>query len=186
MDFRTLLAAEGVGRESIVTDGKLLFTNNEVDRDQIHAFSVTNETDLFTVIERWKAVLPDGHRVRGLSYHAASGLLYMHNGGDGTGEGTDGGATLYAVRASDGSVHRMGAHAARPRVYQVLRHGDELLVFGTSGRLFVYEMTSDTTVGPMKQRFNMGLGELYGAAILDDQLFVTSKGGNLSIFQLAL
>jgi hypothetical protein len=79
----------------------------------------------------------------------------------------------------------MGSHAGNPRVYQVLRHGDELLVFGTSGRLSVYDLASDTKVGPMKQRFNMGLGELYGAAILDGQLFVTSKGGNLSIFRLA-
>ncbi|NQT17927.1 MAG: hypothetical protein HQ582_34565, partial [Planctomycetes bacterium] len=58
---------DGIGPESICTDGKLLFTNNDVDRDQIHAFSITNQTDSFTLTEKWKAVLPDGHRVRGLS-----------------------------------------------------------------------------------------------------------------------
>lgn len=99
--------------------------------------------------------------------------------------GTDGGTTLYAIDASDGTVHKMGTHAGEPRVYQVLRHGDELLVFGTSGKLSVYNLTSDTTVGSLKRRFDLKLDELYGAAIIDDCLFVTSKGGNLSAFRFA-
>jgi len=174
---------DGIGPESICTDGKWLFANNDVDQDHVHAFSVTNRDASFTLTEQWKAVLPDGHRVRGLSYDAGSGCLYMHNGGDGT--GTDGGTTLYAIDASDGTVHKMGTHADEPRVYQVLRHGDELLVFGTSGKLSVYNLTSDTAIGSLKRQVDLKLNELYGAAIMGDCLFVTSKGGKLSAFRLA-
>ncbi|MFH1920021.1 MAG: hypothetical protein ABIP48_09070 [Planctomycetota bacterium] len=174
---------DDIGPESICTDGKLLFTNNDVDQDHVHAFSVTNKAASFTLTEQWEAVLPDGHRVRGLSYDEGSGCLYMHNGGDGT--ETSGGTTLYAIDASDGTIHRMGTHAGEPRVYQVLRYGDELLVFGTSGKLSVYNLTSDTTVGSLKQRFDLRLNELYGAAIIDDCLLVASEGGNLSAFRFA-
>ncbi len=184
----------GSGPESICTDGKWLFTNNDVAPDHVHAFSVNNKADSFTLIEQWKAVLPDGHRVRGLSYDAGSGCLYMHNGGDGTAtedntdsstdRRTDGGTTLYAIDASDGTVHKMGTHTDEPRVYQVLRHGKELLVFGTSGKMSVYNLTSNTMVGSMKRRFDLKLNELYGAAIIGDCLFVTSKDGNLSSFRL--
>ena len=173
---------DSIGPESICTDGKRLFTNNDVDQNHVHAFSVTNEDDSFTLTEEWKAVLPDGHRVRGISYDAKSGFLYMHNGGDGT--YADGGTTLYAVDASDGAVHEMGTHADEPRVYQVLRHGKELLVFGTSGKLSVYDLTDDTTVGSLKRQIDLKLGEIYGAAIIDDCLYVTSKGGKLSAFRL--
>jgi len=174
---------DGIGPESICTDGKWLFTNNDVDQDHIHAFSVTNRATSFTLAELWEAVLPDGHRVRGLSYDADSGCLYMHNGGDG--DGTGGGTTLYAIDASDGTVHKVGTHAGEPRVYQVLRQGKELLVFGTSGKLSVYHLTSDTRVGSLKKRFDLKLNELYGAAIIGDCLFVTSNGGNLSAFRFA-
>ena len=174
---------DGIGPESICTDGKWLFTNNDVDQDHIHAFSVTNRATSFTLTEQWEAVLPDGHRVRGLSYDADSGCLYMHNGGDG--DGTGGGTTLYAIDASDGTVHKTGTHAGEPRVYQVLRQGKELLVFGTSGKLSVYHLTSDTRVGSLKKRFDLKLNELYGAAIIGDCLFVTSNGGNLSAFRFA-
>jgi len=177
------LNPDGMGPESICTDGKWLFTNNDVDQNHIHAFSVTNRATSFTLTERWEVVLPDGHRVRGLSYDAGSGCLYMHNGGDGT--GTGGGTTLYAIDASDGTVHKMGNHAGEPRVYQVLRHGDELLVFGTSGKLSVYNLTSDTRVGSLKKQFDLKLNELYGATIIGDCLFVTSNGGNLSAFRFA-
>jgi hypothetical protein len=106
----------------------------------------------------------------------------MHNGGDG--DYSDGGTTLYAVDASDGTVHAMGTHADEPRVYQVLRHGNELLVVGTSGKLSVYDLTNDTTVGSLKHQFDLKLSELYGAAVIGDSLFVTSKGGRLSAFRL--
>ena len=172
---------DGIGPESICTDGKRIFANNDVNQDHVHAFSATNKAASFTLTEQWEAVLPDGHRVRGLGYDAGSGCLYMHNGGDGT--GTDGGTTLYAIDASDGTVHKMGTHAGEPRVYQVLRHGEELLVFGTSGKLSVYDLTSDTMVGSLKRQFDLKLSELYGAAIIGDSLFVTSKGGNLSSFR---
>jgi hypothetical protein len=183
----------GIGPESICTDGKWLFTNNDVDLDHVHAFSVSNKADSFALTEQWKAVLPDDHRVRGLSYDAGSGCLYMHNGGDGaaddstsssTDHQTDGGTTLYAMDASDGTVHKMGAHTDEPRVYQVLRHGKELLVFGTSGKMSVYDLTSNTTVGSLKRRLDLNLKEIYGAAIIGDGLFVTTNGGNLSAFRL--
>lgn len=174
---------DGIGPESICTDGKWLFTNNDIDQNHVHAFSVTNEDASFTLTEEWKTVLPDGHRVRGISYHAESGCLYMHNGGDGTYADT-GGTTLYAVDASDGTHHKMGTHADEPRVYQVLRHGKELLVFGTSGKLSVYDLTADTTVGSLKRQIDLKLGDLYGAAIIDDCLYVTSKDGKLSSFRL--
>ncbi len=78
----------------------------------------------------------------------------------------------------------MGTHTDEPRVYQVLRHGKELLVFGTSGKMSVYDLTSDTTVGSLKRRIDLNLKELYGAAIIGDGLFVTTNGGNLSAFRL--
>ena len=171
-----------IGPESICTDGKWLFTNNDVNMHHVHAFSVSNEEDSFTLAEEWKAKLPNGHRVRGISYDAKSGCLYMHNGGDGT--YVDGGTTLYAVDATDGTVHEMGTHADEPRVYQVLRHGKQLLVFGTSGKLSVYDLTDDTKVDALNRQIDLKLGEIYGAAIIDDSLYVTSKGGKLSSFRL--
>jgi len=171
----------GIGPESICTDGKWLFTNDDAHQDHIYAFSVTNQDSSFTLTEQWKAVLPDGHRVRGLSYDASSGYLYLHNGGDGTQDG--GGTTLYAIDASDGTVHRMGSHKGEPRVYQVLRHGRQLLVLGTSGKLSVYNLTNDTTVGNLQKTFDLKVGPLYGAAIIGDNLFVSSDGGRLSAFR---
>lgn len=167
-----------IGPESICTDGEWLFTNDDVDQNFIHAFSVTNEDDSFTLTEEWKAELPDAHRVRGITHDAKSGFLYMHNGGDGT--YTDGGTTLYAIKASDGTVHKMGTHADEPLVYQVLRHGNELLVFGTSNKISVYTLTNDTAVGYLKREIDLGLGDIYGAAIIGNCLFVTSEEGKLS------
>ena len=168
----------GTAPESIVTDGTWLFANDDGSRDHIHAYSVVNAAANFILTEEWDAALPDGHRVRGLSYHPGSGYLYMHNGGDSAG------TTLYAIDASDGTVTSMGTHAGEPLVYQVLRRGDELLVFGTSDMLSVYELTSDTTIGGLKQQIDLGLGDIYGAAIINDYLFVASAGSKLSAFQL--
>jgi len=174
----------GTGPEAIATNGSLLFANDDGTQNRIHAYAVTNQPGSFSLTEQWAVDLPDGHRVRGISYDADSGYLYMHNGGDSAG------TTLYAIDAATGTAFDMGMHAGEPRVYQVLRRGDELLVFGTSDNLSVYDLVNDTTIaaGP-KLQIGLGLGDLYGAAVMPiggsfDTLFVTSGGGNLSAFEL--
>ena len=174
----------GTGPEAIASDGSRLFTNDDATNSRIHAFAVTNTATSFSLTEQWAVDLPDGHRVRGISYDPDSGYLYMHNGGDSAG------TTLYAIDATAGTAVNMGTHAGEPRVYQVLRRGSELLVFGTSDNLTVYDLLDDTTIaGAPKLQVNLGLGDLYGAAVMPiggsfDTLFVTSAGGNLSAFEL--
>ncbi len=171
--------------ESIVTDGTWLFTNDDEDRDRIHAYSISNSATSFILTEEWEADL-DGNpatetgRVRGLSYDAGSGYLYVHNGGAGSAD------TLYAVDASDGTVHNMGQHIEGGYTYQVLRYGDELLTVGYSDNLSVYDLASDTAIaaGGPKQQFDLGLDNLYGLTIADGTLVVASLGGKVSGFEM--
>ena len=165
--------------ESITTDGTWLFANSDANRDHIYGYSVANTATDFTLTQQWDATLPGGHRVRGLTYDADSGFLYMHNGGDSAG------TTLYAIDASDGTVYDMGTHSGEPRVYEVLRYGDELLVFGTSDNMTVYDLANDTTIGAMTQQTNLGVGDIYGAAVHGDTLFVAHAGSSLSGFAIA-
>ncbi len=171
--------------ESITTDGTWLFTNDDVNRDHIHAYSITNTATSFILTEEWVADLDPSTtngRVRGLSYDAGSGYLYMHNGGA-TGTGND---KLYAIDASNGTVTQMGNHTEGGYTYQTLRYGDELLVVGYSDNLSVYDLTSDTAIaaGGPTQQFDLGLDNLYGVTFADSTLFVASVGGKISGFEM--
>ena len=180
------------GPESIVTDGSWLFTNNDGIQNRIHAYSVSNAAGSFTLTEQWHVDLPAGGRVRGMSYDPGSGFIYVHNGG---GDGltyTD----LYAISVGTQEVYNMGTHnepgatGGTTRTYEVLRYGGELLTVGLSDMLSVYDVVGDTLIagGGPKAQIDLGLGDLYGAAIIAgtpwDTLVVTSYGGKISGFKL--
>ena len=166
----------GTGPEAIVTDGTYIYANDDGAKNRIHAYSVS--TTPFGLTEAWSVDLSGGGRVRGLTYDPDSGYLYMHNGGDGSS------TSFYAVDTATQTVYEVGTHTEGGTAYQALRYGDELLVFGTSDNMTAYSLTDDTTLGAMTSQTGLGLGDIYGAAIYDDILFIASAGGKLSGFQI--
>lgn len=177
--------------ESICTDGTLIYANDDVNRNRIHAYSVSNSASSFTLTEEWSVDLPAGGRVRGLSYDAASGYLYMHNGGNSAAD-----TSLYAINVDTQAVSLMGTHTEGARTYQALRYGDALLVAGQSDMVTVYAMLNDTTIFPaaLDQLGVPGLiGDIYGMAVVPgadaattnfDTLFIASSGGRLTAVEL--
>ncbi|MDY0169463.1 MAG: PEP-CTERM sorting domain-containing protein [Thermoguttaceae bacterium] len=174
--FQGPLDPGGIAAESIVTDGTLIYTNDDAVRYRIHAFTVS---DPFDLTEAWSVDLPDEGRVRGLSYHADSGYLYMHNGGAGAAQ-----TTLYAVDTATQTVYSMGSHDEGGITHQVLRRGNELLVFGYSDNMTAYKLLDDTTIGAQTSQVDLGVGDIYGAAILGNRIIVASAGSKLSAFQI--
>ena len=175
--------------ESICSDGTLLFTNDDSARNRIHAYSVSNAASSFTLTEVWHVDLLTGGRVRGLSYDAASGYLYMHNGG-GSAADTD----LYAIDVATQQAYLMGTHNEGGLTYQALRYGNSLLVAGQSDNVTVYGLLSDTQIFPTPLlQINAGVGDLYGMAVVPgadapgtnfDTLFLTSIGSRLTAISL--
>lgn len=153
----------------------MIYTNNDYTRNRIHAFTVS---DPFGLTEAWSVDLPDGGRVRGLSCHPDSVYLYMHNGGDGSS------TTLYAVDTVTQAVHSMGSHVEGNTVHQVLRRGNELLVFGRSDNMTAYKLVDDETIGAQTMQVDLGVGNIYGAAILGNRIIVSSAGSKLSAFPI--
>lgn len=178
--FQSPINPGGTGPESIVTDGTLIYANDDVVRNRVHAYTVG--TDPFSLTEAWSVNLPDGGRVRGLTYDVDSGLLYMHNGG------VAGSTTFYAVDPDTHTAHAMGSHnegelVAGGLVYQALRYGNEILVFGTSDNMTAYALSSDTTIGASTSQVNLGVGDIYGAAIYGNTLFV-GAGSKITAFAI--
>jgi hypothetical protein len=166
-----------IGPESLATDGTYLYTNDDTTLNRIHAYTVS---DPFGLTEAWSVDLPDGGRVRGLTYDPASGYLYMHNGGANGVTYND----LYAVNVSTHQAVKIGEHNENPVAYQALRYGNELLVFGNSDMMTAYSLPSDTSIGAMTKQLNLGLGDIYGAAIYGNTLFVTTANARLSAFDI--
>ncbi|MEA1951494.1 MAG: hypothetical protein U9N87_08920 [Planctomycetota bacterium] len=174
------------GTESIVTDGTLLYMNDDSVQNAIHAYSVVNTGSDFTLTREWTAMLPAGGRVRGLYCHAASGYLYMHNGGDGA-DGNNADNKIYAIStgAEGGTVTEVGTHDSG-KEYQVIRAKRQLLVAGTDGKVTVYKMTSNTSIEPTPEAsYDLELGAIYGLAVIDGTLMVTSSGGKISAFDIS-
>lgn len=175
-NFQPVINPGSTSPESIVTDGTLIYANDDGTQNRIHAYTVG--TGPFSLTEAWNVDLPGGGRVRGLSYDPGSGLLYMHNGGDGSS------TTLYAVDPATQNVYSMGSHVEGNTAHQVLRRGNELLVFGRSDNMTAYKLLDDTTIGAMTSQVDLGVGDIYGAAILGNRIIVASAGSKLSAFQI--
>ena len=171
----------GPGSESIVTDGTLLFANDDNDRDRIHAYSVSKSDDSFALTEEWSVDLGTTNgRVRGLTYDAGSGFLYMSTGGVGAAN-TD----LYAIDVSTQAFYNIGTHVEGAVTYQALRYGDQLLVVGQSDMLTVYDMLGDTAIDPTPvQQTDLGHGDIYGLAVYGDTLFASGSGARLTGFAI--
>ncbi len=173
--------------ESIATDGTLLFTNesrpgNEGDplgggRDTIHAYSVTNFANSFTLDEVWRADVnstithPDpaieailSPRFRGLS-HGGNGFLYgVDNGNGGQGH-------LWAFDASDGTAYNL-APFEDPRGL---------------GENFLTEVINAGQPTPIvPTEYNAGFGAIRRDAPGDetDELLVVTSGGFLRAYDL--
>ena len=172
--------------ESITTDGKWLFTNNDVQRGFVHAYRVENAEESFSLHEQWRCDLGGG-RVRGLSY-GGNGYLYCSIGADGPDR------SVFALRTEDGAAVDVGVDVPGVKVvYGVLRHslgGSDFLLAADTGNLYVWTMDGDTGVaeGPPDTYPSSTLGldnPIYGLSALGDRLFL-SNGPAVACFRLGV
>lgn len=179
----------GTHPEALATDGTHLFTNNDIARNNIHKYSITNDTSSFSLSEDNSWTITEATRFRALSYYndGTNDLIYVvdyhNNDADGNG--------IYEINVTADSYTRLGTHAGSD-AYQVIRYNDELLVVGLDDMLSVYDYDnlSNSTA------YDLGLGDLYGLGVVGDEtdvtgFWVTSVGislpleercGNISYF----
>ncbi len=169
--------------ETIATDGTQIFGSTTAAGNQVHGYAVDPSTGYLTI--SWSTSGITG-RVRGLDWDA-SGYIYAVDGG-GTTE-TDAGNTchIYAINATSGVTTDMGAITYNGRAYQVVREGNQLAVFDSytgssaaAGQMYVYNLSSDTALSsttPVSTWDPAGIGSIYGAAIDNGFMWLTSGGG---------
>ncbi len=132
-----------VGPSSICTDGTNLYTCSyyaavTTNRHVVNAYSVANEAGSFTLTHLWSTPLGTSGIVRGFGY--ANGYLYASPAGGGSPR------RLYAIKAADGTATDLGVEVpGSGSVYDVVRQGN-LLIVAAAADLFVWDMTSDTSV----------------------------------------
>ncbi|MDJ1173777.1 Ig-like domain-containing protein [Roseofilum capinflatum] len=193
--------------ESITTDGTYIYGNNDVTRDQIVQWSVTNNPTNFTLTQQWAQDVGTGGRFRGISYFdhgSGNNYIYASDGGaSGTGD------KIWAFDADTGNaiaVSSGGTDITVPGtdlVYQAIAHeydGRTTLIALTTNELHVWDMDSPTTVtsatptetytiaaGPNQLLDNGGGalgGPFLGASARGSQLFL-GNGSQVLAYQLA-
>lgn len=195
--------------ESITTDGTNIYGNDDVNRDRIIKWSVTNNASSFTLNEVWARDVGSGGRFRGISYFdhsAAAGDEYIY--------ASDGGQAGFADRiwaldttfGADVSVKSNGTDITVPgteAVYQAIVHevgSRKLLMAVTTNNLYVWDMASPTTTlsttptetytlsassGQLLDNGGGALsGQFYGAGARGNQLFLL-HGSQVSAYQLS-
>ncbi|MDJ1169904.1 Ig-like domain-containing protein [Roseofilum sp. BLCC_M154] len=194
--------------ESITTDGTYIYGNNDVNRDQIIQWSVTNNPGDFSLTQQWAQDVGTGGRFRGISYFdhgSGNDYIYASDGGaSGTGD------KIWAFDADTGNataVNFNGTDITVPGtdlVYQAIVHevgGRKLLMAATTSELHVWDMLSPTTTisatptetytiaGPNPNQLRdssanpLGAGFL-GASATGSQLFL-GHGSQVLAYELA-
>ena len=167
----------GSSPEGITTDGTYLFTNDDVTRNVIHKYSITDSANSFTLDETLPlATITEADRFRALSY--CNGMIYAVNYGSNSG--------IYEINAATGAYTNLGTHIGSG-AYQVVRYNDELLVVGLDDNLTVYDFTGG--VLGTGTTYDLGLGDLYGLGVIGNGtdvtgFWVTSTGSNISYFSV--
>ena len=132
----------GTDPESIATDGRWLFANNDRERALVHAYSVRNQLASFGLDEQWRCDLGRG-RVRGVSY-GGNGYLYVCVGAYGSDR------SVLAIRTDDGKAFDTGVDApGDDEVFGVIRHslaGRPFLLAVGSHALHLWEMADDLSL----------------------------------------
>lgn len=132
-----------VGPSSVCTDGTNIYTCSyyasvPTNKHCINAYSVLNEESSFTLTHLWSTPLGTNGLVRGFGY--ANGYLYASPAGGGSPR------RIYAVKVSDGTATDLGIEVpGSGSIYDVVRQGN-LLIVAAAADLFVWDMTSDTSV----------------------------------------
>ena len=193
--------------ESITTDGTYLYGNDDVNRDRIIKWSVTNNPTDFSLTQQWAEDVVTGGRFRGISY-------FDHGSGDDYIYASDGGASgasdkIWAFDADTGSataVNFGGTDITVPGtdlVYQAIAHeydGRKTLIAVTTNELHIWDMDTPTTVTALTptETYTRGAGsnqllsnspsalsgDFHGAGAKNDQFFLL-HGTQVSAYQLA-
>ena len=165
----TNATGSGTGAEALCTDGTHLFGNDDHNRNEIHAWAISNVATGFTARLEWTAALPAG-RVRGFSF--ANGYLYA------CANGAASDRRIYAIRVSDQEVVDMGVDVPGTDLgYGIIRSG-EILMALTRSAVYVWDMTSDTSVdGASKDTYSQtdltgGVNSMYSLSHRDGRLLV--------------
>ena len=197
--------------ESITTDGTFIYGNDDVNRDRIIKWSVTNNASDFSLTQQWQQDVGSGGRFRGISYFdhsAAAGDEYIYASDGGAGGSSD---KIWAFDdANSGlatAVNFGGSDITVPGtslVYQAIVHevgSRKLLMAVTADSLYVWDMASPTTTisaTPTESyTLNASSGQLldnggsalsgenfYGAGARGSQLFLL-HGSRVSAYQLS-
>ncbi|MDJ1179647.1 Ig-like domain-containing protein, partial [Roseofilum sp. BLCC_M91] len=137
--------------ESITTDGTSIYGNDDVNRDQIIKWSVTNNPTSFTLTQQWQQDVGTGGRFRGISYFdhgSGDDYIYASDGGNTTGD------NIFAFDADLGTATAVNFNntaitvPGTDLVYQAIAHevgGRKLLMAATTSELHVWDMLSPTT-----------------------------------------
>ncbi len=167
----------GSSPEGIATDGTYLFTNDDITRNAIHKYSITDSTNSFTLNETLPlTTVTEASRFRALS--CDDNMIYVVDYGSGNG--------IYEINASTGAYTTLGTHIGSG-AYQVARYNDKLLVVGLDDKLTVYDFTGG--VLGTGTAYDLGLGDLYGLGVIGNGtdvtgFWVTSTGSNISYFSV--
>ncbi|MDJ1183967.1 Calx-beta domain-containing protein [Roseofilum casamattae] len=193
--------------ESITTDGTSIYGNNDVNRDQIIKWSVTNNTGSFSLAQQWAQDVGTGGRFRGISYFDhGSGDDYIYASDGGTNGASD---KVWAFDADTGSataVNFGGTDITVPGtdlVYQAIAHeydGRTTLIAVTTNEVHVWDLNTPTTVSSLAPQETYTLssgsnqllntsatalsGNFYGAGAKNNQFFLL-HGSQVSAYELA-
>jgi len=192
--------------ESITTDGTSIYGNDDVTRDQIIKWSVTNNPTSFSLTQQWAEDVATGGRFRGISYFdhgSGDDYIYASDGGNTTGD------NIFAFDADTGAATAVSFNGTAitvpgtDLVYQAIIHevgGRKLLMAATTSELHVWDMLSPTTTisatptetytiaAGTNQLFNniggaLG-GQFLGASARGSQLFL-GNGSQVLAYELA-
>lgn len=174
--FSQVAVSSGALVETLTTDGTSIYGSSTAAGAEIRAFSVNVVTGDLTQVWATSGI---AGRVRGLDWDA-SGYLYAVDGGGG------GSAHMYAIDAATGETTNMGGVTFSGNLYQTIREGNSIFTFDSGGMIGVYALATDTSLAASAPVWldPPGIDAIYGAAIDNNFLWLTSSSGRTYGYQI--